>query len=88
MSSPLLWSRITSLIVFSYITAGAGYEIVKGITTHHVGPSLLFTGLSALIFLCRIGYGLTSKAMGTLKADIYGTCVLTILTILKLIYPT
>lgn len=81
------WSRLTSLIVLAYITIGAGYEIYLGLTTHHVKPSLLFSGLSAFIFICRIGYGITSGAKGTLKADIYGACILTLLTILKIIYP-
>lgn len=81
-----MWGKLSSIIIFFYITIGAGYEIVKGIQSSQVNATLPFILLSFLIFVCRIGYALESKATKPIYADLYGAIVMLILTILKLYY--
>jgi hypothetical protein len=75
----------TPLIIFLYITVGAGYEIVKGIQSSQVNATLPFILFSFLIFIFRIGYAYESKATKTVYVDVYGAAVMLILLTLKLI---
>ena len=84
MKKDTLWSWITKILVFIYVTIGAGSEIYSGITRGSVHTSFLFAFLSGTIFVGRIGYSITSGAKKTIPADIYGLVVLWILAGLRL----
>jgi hypothetical protein len=79
-----IWANITKLIVFTYVTIGAGGEIINGIQTGHMKTSFLFAFLSGSIFIGRIGYGYYSGARKTIPADIYGLVVLWIVAFMRL----
>lgn len=79
-----IWATITKLIVFTYVTIGAGYEIFNGLKTGHMKTSFLFAFLSGSIFIGRIGYGYYSGARKTIPADIYGLIVLWIVAFMRL----
>ncbi len=78
------WALFTKIIIFTYITIGAGGEILYGIETGHMRTSFLFAFLSGSIFIGRIGYGYYSGARKTILADAYGLIVLLIVAFMRL----
>ena len=84
MKNDATWALITKILVFVYVTFGGGYEIYSGLTTGKVGSSFVFAFLSGMIFIGRIGYGITSGAKKTILADAYGLVVMWTIAFLRL----
>ena len=76
MKKDVLWGRITKILVVTYVSIGGGYELYCGLFKGTVHSSFIFAFLSGLIFVGRIGYGMTSGAKKTIPADIYGLIVM------------
>lgn len=84
MKKDTIWSIVTKVLIFIYVTFGGGYEIYSGLSGGQVHSSFIFAFLSGSIFVGRIGYGITSGARKTIPADIYGLVVMWAVAFLRL----
>lgn len=79
------WGNISRWLIMIYVFVGGGYEIIAGISQHHIHATFVFSILSCFIFVGRIFYGYYAGATRTMWADVCGALMMLTLSVLHVI---